>query len=194
MIVSCLICLLLSSFILNFTDLNPPIIDIILSLVRTRSIGYLRSIRRLTVALSRARLGLYILGRRSVFESVFELKPAFDILLQRPDKLELVTDEMFGETRRPVDAAGPVPGEAQMQDVEHLGRYVYEMTKAKVEAIKANGGVMPSTAPEVQMSDDGINGVAPAPVEDEEDDDRPENVLVPEEVSEVFDGEDEDEV
>ena len=58
--------------------------DIILSLVRTRSIGYLRSVRRLTVALSRARLGLYILGRRSVFESVFELKPAFDILLQRP--------------------------------------------------------------------------------------------------------------
>lgn len=167
--------------------------DIILSLVRTRSIGYLRSIRRLTVALSRARLGLYILGRRSVFESVFELKPAFDILLQRPDKLELVTDEMFGETRRPVDAAaaGPVPGEAQMQDVEHLGRYVYEMTKAKVEAIKANGGVMPSTAPEVQMA--GANGIAPALEQDEEDDDRPENVLVPEEVAEVFDGEDEDE-
>ena len=137
---------------------------------------------------------MYILGRRSVFESVFELKPAFDILLQRPDKLELVTDEMFGETRRPVDSTGPVPGEAQMQDVEHLGRYVYEMTKAKVEAIKANGGVMPSTAPEVQMSDGGLNGVAPVREEDEDEDDRPENVLVPEEVAEVFDGEDEDEV
>ncbi|KAF5848922.1 hypothetical protein GGP41_010056 [Bipolaris sorokiniana] len=167
--------------------------DIILSLVRTRSIGYLRSIRRLTVALSRARLGLYILGRRSVFESVFELKPAFDILLQRPDKLELVTDEMFGETQRPVDsAATTIPGEAQMQDVEHLGKYVYEMTKAKVEAIKANGGVMPSTAPEVQMGEAGVNG-ASHPVDDEEDDDRPENVLIPTEVAEDFGGEDEEE-
>ena len=166
---------------------------IILSLVRTRSIGYLRSIRRLTVALSRARLGLYILGRRSVFESVFELKPAFDILLQRPDKLELVTDEMFGETQRPVDsAATTIPGEAQMQDVEHLGKYVYEMTKAKVEAIKANGGVMPSTAPEVQMGEAGVNG-ASHPVDDEEDDDRPENVLIPTEVAEDFGGEDEEE-
>lgn len=167
--------------------------DIILSLVRTRSIGYLRSIRRLTVALSRARLGLYILGRRSVFESVFELKPAFDVLLQRPDKLELVTDEMFGETQRHVDsAATTIPGEAQMQDVEHLGKYVYEMTKAKVEAIKANGGVMPSTAPEVQMGEAGVNG-ASHPVHDEEDDDRPENVLIPTEVAEDFEGEDEEE-
>lgn len=98
---------------------------------------------------------------------------------------------MFGETRRPVDATSPVPGEAQMQDVEHLGKYVYEMTKAKVKAIKANGGVMPSTAPEVQMID-GINGAAPAREDEDEDDDRPENVLVPEEMAEVFDGEDDD--
>uniref|UniRef100_A0A1I7VRA8 AAA_12 domain-containing protein n=2 Tax=Loa loa TaxID=7209 RepID=A0A1I7VRA8_LOALO len=36
---------------------------IILSLVRTRNIGHLRDVRRLVVALSRARLGLYVLGR-----------------------------------------------------------------------------------------------------------------------------------
>ncbi|KAI4700743.1 hypothetical protein J4E81_003707 [Alternaria sp. BMP 2799] len=158
---------------------------IILSLVRTRAIGYLRDIRRLTVALSRARLGLYILGRRSVFESVFELKPAFDILLQRPDKLTLVTDEMFGETQRPAEQTAPVEGEAEMQDVEHLGKYVYEMTKAKVEAMKANGGVMPTK--EVTMGEANGGGK-----DEDEDDDRPENVLIPEEVNEEFDDEEEE--
>lgn len=40
---------------------------IILSLVRTRSVGHLRDVRRLVVALSRARLGLYIFGRINVY-------------------------------------------------------------------------------------------------------------------------------
>lgn len=141
-------------------------IDIILSLVRTRSIGYLRDIRRLTVALSRARLGLYILGRRSVFESVFELKPAFDVLFRRPDELALVTDEMYGATQRKVtDVEGEVEGEAVMQGVEHLGTYVYEMTKAKMEAMKANGSALPTR--EVRMVD---------VVDDEVD--KEENVLI----------------
>ncbi|KAF7681106.1 dead helicases superfamily protein [Alternaria burnsii] len=166
---------------------------IILSLVRTRAMGYLRDIRRLTVALSRARLGLYVLGRRSVFESVFELKPAFDVLLQRPDKLTLVTDEMFGETRRSAEQGEgeeEVQGAAVMEDVEHLGKYVYEMTKAKVEAIKANGGQMPSR--EITMGEAGVNGGVKGEDDDDEDDDRPENVLVPEEVPEDFEDDDDD--
>jgi intron-binding protein aquarius len=178
-----------------WTDANIMCVfaDIILSLVRTRAIGYLRDIRRLTVALSRARLGLYVLGRRSVFESVFELKPAFDVLLQRPDKLTLVTDEMFGETRRSVEQ-GEGEEEVQgavMEDVEHLGKYVYEMTKAKVEAIKANGGQMPSR--EITMGEAGVNGgVKGEDHDDDDDDDRPENVLVPEEVPEDFEDDDDD--
>ena len=143
------------------------------------------------MALSRARLGLYILGRRSVFESVFELKPAFDVLLQRPDKLALVTDEMFGQTTRPVLAeqgvTAPVEGEAVMQDVEHLGKYVYEMTKAKVEAMRQNGGVL---LPSREVNMGGVNGVGK--VDEDEDDDREENVIIPEEVP-AFGDEDEDE-
>ncbi|KAF2178882.1 hypothetical protein K469DRAFT_741877 [Zopfia rhizophila CBS 207.26] len=123
---------------------------IILSLVRTRSIGYLRDIRRLTVALSRARLGLYILGRRSVFESCFELRSAFDILLSRPDKLSLVTGELYGETKRLV---GDEVESATMEGVEHLGKYVFEMTGAKVEALKRGGGVLP--VEDVKMEVDG---------------------------------------
>ena len=96
----------------------------ILSLTRTRTVGYLRDVRRLTVALSRARLGLYILGRREVFESCYELKPAFDLLFQRPDKLMLAPGEMFPASRLLDDEVQGTP----MEGVEHLGQYVYEMT------------------------------------------------------------------
>ncbi|KAF2712625.1 P-loop containing nucleoside triphosphate hydrolase protein [Pleomassaria siparia CBS 279.74] len=128
---------------------------VILSLVRTRSIGYLRDVRRLTVALSRARLGLYILGRRSVFESCFELKPAFDVLLTKPDSLALVTDEMYGETLRTVHGQVHEGGEAVMQGVEHLGKYVFEMTKAKVEALRnGRGQLTAAIAEDVKMEVD----------------------------------------
>ncbi|KAI9700821.1 MAG: hypothetical protein M1836_002190 [Candelina mexicana] len=106
---------------------------IILSLTRTSRVGYLRDVRRLTVALSRARLGLYILGRREVFESCFELKPAFDILLRRSDKLLLVS----GETYPTLRAADAETDATEMDGVEHLGQYVFEMTQAKVAALKA---------------------------------------------------------
>lgn len=114
----------------DLTDLylNP---DVILSLTRTRTVGYLRDVRRLTVALSRARLGLYILGRREVFESCYELKPAFDLLLQRPDKLMLAPGEMFPSARSLDDEVQGTP----MESVEHLGQYVFEMTQAKLKAM-----------------------------------------------------------
>ncbi|KAF9892354.1 hypothetical protein FE257_002131 [Aspergillus nanangensis] len=104
---------------------------ILLSLTRTRTVGYLRDVRRLTVALSRARLGLYILGRREVFESCYELKPAFDLLLKRPDKLMLAPGEMFPTTRLLDDEVQGTP----MEGVEHLGQYVFEMTQAKLKAM-----------------------------------------------------------
>jgi intron-binding protein aquarius len=115
---------------------------VILSLTRTSRVGYLRDIRRLTVALSRARLGLYILGRREVFESCFELRQAFDIILKRPDKLKLVTGELWPSKRVLKEEEGTeVPGETQMENVEHLGQYVYEMTNSKVQQMRAERGL-----------------------------------------------------
>ncbi|KAL9604198.1 MAG: hypothetical protein Q9179_001945, partial [Wetmoreana sp. 5 TL-2023] len=105
---------------------------IILSLVRTTRVGYLRDIRRLTVALSRARLGLYILGRRAVFETCYELREAFAKLFQRPNQLLLTTGEMFSTARLLEDEVEAT----EMAGVEHLGQYVYEMTKAKIESLK----------------------------------------------------------
>ncbi|KAI8022969.1 RNA helicase aquarius [Camellia lanceoleosa] len=60
---------------------------ILLSLVPTRFVGHLRDVRRLVVAMSRARLGLYAFCCRSLFEQWYELQPTYHLLLQRPDLL-----------------------------------------------------------------------------------------------------------
>ncbi|PKS06800.1 hypothetical protein jhhlp_006875 [Lomentospora prolificans] len=118
---------------------------IILSLTRTRKVGYLRDVRRMTVALSRARLGLYVLGRKEIFEACYELRPAFEQLLNRPDKLMLVTGELWPSKRilaTEQEAGGAVEGEVVMEGVQHLGQYVFEMTKTKMREFEEKGEEM----------------------------------------------------
>lgn len=81
---------------------------ILLSLVRTRFVGHLRDVRRLIVAMSRARLGLYVFCRRSLFEQCYELQPTFRLLLERPDQLALTLDEVTTFTDRHVGDTGGV--------------------------------------------------------------------------------------
>ena len=73
--------------------------------------------RRLTVGLSRARLGLYILGRLETFQTCYELKDAFSRLLRFPTKLELTTGEMW-PTERLITSPVEV---TVIEGVEHLG-------------------------------------------------------------------------
>ncbi|KAI8155775.1 RNA helicase aquarius [Colletotrichum sp. SAR 10_70] len=140
---------------------------VILSLTRTSKVGYLRDIRRMTVALSRARLGLYILGRRETFEACYELRQAFEQLLARPDKLMLVTGELWPADRQLAGIAkDAVPGEVCMEGVEHLGQYVYEMTNTKVKQMQAEGTMSGGVEMEIQETLlDDVEEVA------EEDDD-----------------------
>ena len=133
--------------------------DIILSLTRTSRVGYLRDVRRMTVAMSRARLGLYILGRREIFEACHELRPAFDILLSRPDKLMLVTGELW-PTQRPVitadeDGSAPVENEVTMEGVEHLGQYVFEMTSTKMKQLNSENHKMVDVVETIAEEDGG---------------------------------------
>lgn len=95
---------------------------VLLSLVRTRTVGHLRDVRRLVVALSRARLGLYVFGRAAVFANCYELARAFSQLIPpivaggggtmgfaadpaRPLRLQLVLGEAH-PTPRPEDLPG----------------------------------------------------------------------------------------
>ncbi|XP_034693075.1 RNA helicase aquarius-like [Vitis riparia] len=94
---------------------------ILLSLVRTRFVGHLRDVRRLVVAMSRARLGLYVFCRRSLFEQCYELQPTFQLLLQRPDHLALNLNETTSFTDRHVADPGLVQ---LVSGVEEMGGIV----------------------------------------------------------------------
>ena len=104
-------------------------------------------------------MGLYVLGRREVFESCLELQQAFDILLQRPDKLMLVTGELWPSQRILKEEEGkPVPGETPMENLEHLGQYVFEMTNAKVQQLRAERGLEETelVAPSLEADEEGL--------------------------------------
>lgn len=176
-------------------------------MTRTSRVGYLRDIRRLTVALSRARLGLYILGRRDVFEACYELRPAFEILLQRPDKLALSTGEMWPSNRNvqqatelPDAAAAaetttPAQGqEAVMEGVEHLGQFVFEMTSVRARQMRAERGLLPE---EADGQGQGQGQGMLEPVREEDVDDRGEGsaslgFVVPDDEEEDGEGDDND--
>ena len=113
----------------------------------------------MTVALSRARLGLYILGRREVFEACYELRDAFEQLFQRPDKLMLVTGELWPSSRAQSEVNLEVAGEVCMEGVEHLGQYVFEMTNTKIKQLHAQEGGI--TNPLAAVVEEGAAYVEP---------------------------------
>ncbi len=138
---------------------------VILSMVRTKSVGYLRDVRRLTVALSRARLGLYVLGRKELFDTCAEMAPAMELFNRRPNKLVVMTGqgEMF-PTQRKVDDV--VEGTV-MEGLEHIGQYVYEMTQAKVKSLGGTVALQQGSA-DVDGYVEEADGEA-VPAGDEED-------------------------
>uniref|UniRef100_A0A060TB77 ARAD1D32934p n=1 Tax=Blastobotrys adeninivorans TaxID=409370 RepID=A0A060TB77_BLAAD len=78
-------------------------------------------------ALAGARKGLYVLARKEVIEAT-ELK---DLVAQSPDnKLAVVPRELYGKSRRQWnDCTGAVA----MENVDHLGMYVRQMTGQRIE-------------------------------------------------------------
>eukprot|EP00986_Skeletonema_menzelii_P007309 scaffold2849_cov150-Skeletonema_menzelii.AAC.6 len=99
---------------------------IILSLVRTKNVGHLRDIRRLVVAVSRARLGLYVLCRRDLFCHCHELRRTMDQLAAKPKKLQLVKGEHF-PTERMADEKVDEQKLHEINDVTELGELVHSM-------------------------------------------------------------------
>ena len=107
----------------------------LLSLVRTRSVGYLRDVRRLLVAVSRARLGLYVFGKASLFRECLELQEIVRPLLQRPLMLQLVENEYYPCERGVDDEVASF----EVQSGEHLSQIAaqyYEIRRQQWEAIQ----------------------------------------------------------
>ncbi|GMT10582.1 hypothetical protein PFISCL1PPCAC_1879, partial [Pristionchus fissidentatus] len=109
---------------------------VILSLVRTNNIGHVRDVRRLIVALSRSRLGLFVLARSSLFENCFELTPAFDQLCRRPKKLLIVPSETFPSERK-VDEK-PADKVIRIEDTAHMCNFVHEFYMSNLDVLRTN--------------------------------------------------------
>jgi intron-binding protein aquarius len=76
------------------------------------------------VAMSRARLGLYVFGRANLFSNCFELQPTFSQLLARPVQLALVPGEHYGHCTRKQD---DVPLTQLVSSVEQMAGIVQFM-------------------------------------------------------------------
>ncbi|KRZ07965.1 Intron-binding protein aquarius, partial [Trichinella zimbabwensis] len=107
---------------------------IILSLVRTAAVGHIRDVRRLVVAFSRARLGLYVLARVSLFENCFELTPAFRMFQNRPRKLIIIPNEAW-PTKRLVNEASPYC-ELTIDDMPQMVNFVYDLYVSNFDVIQ----------------------------------------------------------
>jgi len=85
--------------------------------------------------MSRARLGLYVLARVSLFKNCFELRPTFSLLTSRPLKLYLATSERYPPSRQ----RGVPPAEQPfiVEDMPQMHRFVYDYYSHYVESLKA---------------------------------------------------------
>jgi intron-binding protein aquarius len=104
---------------------------ILLSLVRTNLVGHIRDIRRLIVALSRARLGLYIFGRWDLFSNSNELSNTFKILSERPKNLLLNINDKFDVNGMKNFENISSLGSIKVEDFRHMYRIVQELIKIK---------------------------------------------------------------
>ena len=72
----------------------------------------------------------------------------------------LTTGEMWPSQRVLPTADEPVPGEAVMEGVEHLGSFVYEMTNTKVKQMQAEDampleGIQEENEEDERLSNEG---------------------------------------
>lgn len=96
----------------------------------------------------------------------------------------LVTGELWPSARILKDEENKeVPGQTQMENVEHLGQYVYEMTNAKVQQLRAERGLAeaPLVAPPLEPLEDDHEGLGTVYEED-----------IEAEIHEGFEGEEEE--
>ena len=102
---------------------------ILLSLVRTKTVGHLRDVRRLVVALSRARLGLYVFCRQSVFGKCHELKNAMKQFDEndKGNKLSLIMGEAYPSERKVTDEIEDKETIFEVENVSVLGSLVYKL-------------------------------------------------------------------
>lgn len=84
--------------------------------------------------MSRARLGLYVFGRASLFANCYELQPTFQQLLARPTQLALVPGEHYGACERAADAVPPTQLVAGLQQMAGIVQHMAQQWEAAASA------------------------------------------------------------
>eukprot|EP00736_Rhodelphis_marinus_P000969 Rmarinus@m.28958 len=102
---------------------------ILLSLVRTRNFGHIRDVRRLVVAMSRARLGLYVFCRHSLFKRCKELAEVFTQLSKRPTKMQIYPEDRYQAPGTVLKHTGP---RVDLENVFHLSQIVDHMQRSSM--------------------------------------------------------------
>ncbi|OTF73724.1 intron-binding protein aquarius-like protein [Euroglyphus maynei] len=109
---------------------------ILLSLVRTKTVGHLRDVRRLIVAMSRARLGLYVFCRQNLFTSCLELEQTFSLLNRNPNQLQLIPDEYYSKrfsSKRNLLKKEEI---ISIDDMAKMVQFVFDFYKQQVKRIR----------------------------------------------------------
>merc|ERR1719312_939069 len=144
---------------------------ILLSLVRTYNVGHLRDVRRLVVAMSRARLGLYVFARVSLFKNCFELQPAFNILMKRPLQLHLCPNEVVPCKRM---ASVTAPNPVIVYDMPMMSKFVVDFYQNKVKEMKIVAAKTMMSKPGQVKTQQSGKGVPIHPADDRDSDDEAE--------------------
>lgn len=160
---------------------------ILLSLVRTKAVGHLRDVRRLVVAMSRARLGLYIFGRVSLFRNCFELQPVFNILLKRPLQLQLLPTECY-PIERLVDAQNDDEPKT-IDNMSAMADFVYKIYLNKVNAMKEQMETMKALYEQIPKEDDDNEEEQSDKDDDDDEDVGPSEQEPPKEVNTIIQNE-----
>ncbi|KAK4517155.1 uncharacterized protein ATC70_000486 [Mucor velutinosus] len=103
---------------------------VLLSLVRTKAVGHIRDIRRLTVAMSRAKFGLYVFCNKALFENCYELEPVMKQLNTRPCTLHLVDNEKYPSER----SSNSTEHVIDIANVEDMGQLVYKKSQEQLKS------------------------------------------------------------
>jgi intron-binding protein aquarius len=88
------------------------------------------------VAVSRARLGLYVVGRKDLFDACHELQPAMQIFGTKPCKLQLVSDEKYDACTRNLQDKIDDERLFVIEDLTSLGLLVHSMQEELAKRLR----------------------------------------------------------
>ncbi|ANQ09853.1 Uncharacterized protein PCOAH_00040600 [Plasmodium coatneyi] len=101
---------------------------VIISLVRSRSIGYMKNIKRLIVAFSRARFGLYVVGNYNLYKKNYEFKKPLYFFRKNRLELSLQMNEQFDTAQREGNSPTVV-----VKDLNHFYSIIYSLANAHLQ-------------------------------------------------------------